>query len=148
MSYKLASYISLAFFFGVGLLFFLNGQSMPAGSRFDVGPAYFPSILSVMLMVACLAGLFTTWRRREDRVIDIPHPGRMFATLAVAVTFAVLWQVTGQFFPLAFVAVAALLFMLNPAGTARQKLVTALSISAILITLIYVLFVLVLRMRL
>lgn len=148
MSYKLASYVSLLFFFAIGLAFFLAASAMPDGDGYDVGPAFFPRIMSILMMATAVIGMVTTWRKSQDSHVEISKPFQLLATIGVAVAFVALWTLTGQFLPLSFLAVAVLLHLLNPQPMSRGKLIKTLTISAIVVAVFYVVFDLLLGLRL
>jgi len=147
VSYKLASSISLLFFFGVGLAFFLSARQMPTGFGHDVGPGFLPTALSLIMMSASVVGLISTLRKPDDRRLEFPAPGMLAFTAGLAVVFVAAWYVTEHFYPVTFLTLAALLYVLNPQSATWRKLASTLIVAGALVGIIYVLFGRVLGIR-
>src|SRR5688572_16420640 len=59
---------------GIGAGFLLVGQELEVGSSFRMGPGYFPTILSVLMIGLGLAMAVIAWRKpaQEDTIGRVP----------------------------------------------------------------------------
>jgi hypothetical protein len=70
---------------GVGAGFLWFGRELELGTSFRMGPGYFPTILSILMIVLGLAMVTLAWRKpaQEDAVGTVPWLGLALITLPV-----------------------------------------------------------------
>lgn len=147
MQYKTASYLSLLFFFIIGASFVLGARELPAGRGHDFGPAFVPTILGVALMVFCILGAFGTYYQTANERLTISNPFSLAVTFGISIVYVALWYFVGQFYLWTFLAVAMLIFFLNPSSAVWSKLRLAVVIGLGLTFGIYFVFEFLLNVR-
>jgi hypothetical protein len=70
---------------GIGLGFLLFGRELEMGTSFRMGPGYFPTILSILMILLGLALAVIAWRRpgQEDVVGKVPWVGMALVVMPV-----------------------------------------------------------------
>lgn len=139
MSYKLASCISSLFFCILGILFFISAQKLPQPSGNFIGPGYFPTIISVLLVVLSIVSFITTLRNKDKRV-ELPKPENIILIIILSIAFIVSWYLTGLFYVTTFIVVVAMLYLLNPEKNYTRKIVVTLVIALFIVAFIYLVF--------
>lgn len=121
MSYKKASYIALTLLalLAVMYLWAATGLRDPR-TRGSIGPAYFPVILGVLLILLCFLSLVQTMRRATDETLSIPNIGYLLATIGATAAFMITWRVLGVFYPLVFILVTGLMVLFQPSASPRR----------------------------
>ncbi|MED4601379.1 tripartite tricarboxylate transporter TctB family protein [Paenibacillus validus] len=136
MGYKLATYISLLFFIGIGAFFFISSQTLPKSSSGQIGPAYFPGIVSVLLILCCILSFFTTMKK-NDQHIPLPNLRYIIWTIVLSALFTAVWEWMGLFYIVSFVFLAILIYLYDQAKPSFIKVCKAMGISLLMVLLVY-----------
>lgn len=121
MSYKLATYISLLFIVGLGILFFVLSFSFTSTLSKYVGPATFPQILSFLIVVFSVVSFITTKKQKHDQKIELPNFRIIARTVGVILLFILAWEFIGLFYIFSTIFVFSLLYYYNNAKHSRKK---------------------------
>ena len=155
MKQKHISIIAQAIITIIGLAMFIVAQGFEDfdGNNTYISSAYYPSIICILIVV------FGIWGIVED-VIAIKHGDNeakfkvenvrnLLLVLGAAIFVLAMWHFFSLFYPSVFAAVAVLMYFLRPNNESKMKHVGfSLLISAILLTLFYVIFDLALQVHL
>jgi hypothetical protein len=136
MGYKLATYISLLFFIGIGVFFLISSQTFPKSSGGQIGPAYFPGIVSVLLILCCILSLFTTMKKKDEH-IPLPNLRYIIWTIVLSALFTAVWEWMGLFYIVSFVFLAILIYLYDQAKPSFKKAYKASGISLLMVLLVY-----------
>ncbi|WP_209124583.1 tripartite tricarboxylate transporter TctB family protein [Alkalihalobacillus sp. BA299] len=145
MSYKIASYVSFLFFGIIGVWFYTSSLALPTVTR-GMGPGYFPKAISILIIITCIVGIFTTFRKTDERV-ELPNIKYMVSMTVLTILFVFIWAKTGIFYLSSFILVFILLYMFNQTKHSMKKVLNSLTISIIIILSIYVIFDYLLNVR-
>ncbi len=156
MSYKKASIIVLSILIALGIagcwlsIQIADSQSGISGSsnNFFGGPRFYPLLICALVVIFSIWALILVCRQKDDRIIEIHHKKNLLFVIAVVIIWAVLWQKVGQFYAVSFVAMAALLFFLNPEEQSAKKLLKSGGIALLVVSFVYAIFGAVLRIPL
>ena len=151
MNFRRASLCALTVTLFLGIMFFLFSFQLPlTAPKLYIGPGYYPRVLSVLLIVASLAGLYTNYRKKEniDMRIDLPNLRYFFLVLAMAVLIAVVWHFTERFYFICIFSTLILLWFLNPDPVSARKVAKTIFIDIVILGTIYLLFSVVLHLDL
>ncbi len=147
MSYKKATYITLAVFSIIGVVFFIMSTSfINHGGIKSVGPELFPQINSVLLIIACVLGAIGTFKK-EDKFIKFEKLGLIIFTLVWLLIFVAIWKYAKAFYLSAFILIFGLVFVYNPNKEIKKKLINAFILSLSLNLFIFIVFEKVLSIR-
>jgi hypothetical protein len=137
MGYKLATYVSLFFFIGIGVFFLISSQTLPKSSGGgQIGPAYFSSIVSVLLILCCILSIVTTMKKKDEH-IPLPNLRYIIWTIVLSALFTAVWQWIGLFYVLSFVFLAILIYLYDQAKPSFKKAFKASAISLLMVLLVY-----------
>lgn len=139
MSYKIASYVSLIFFAGIGVVFFTSSFNLPTASGQAIGPEYFPRLLSILLIIFCIISLITTMKKKEEHV-EFANPRYIIFTIILSVIFIGLWHMFGLFYIFAFVYMTILFYFYNQDKHSIKKALRYIAIALGMAIFLYVLF--------
>ena len=130
MQFKKATYIVNALFILLAGAFLVMITMFPDSViKLTIGPGYYPAIVCFLLIGAAAISMFKTYRYDEDRRIELPKLHNAAIVIGVAALFLVLWELTGMFYVVSFIAIAALLFFLNPQPDRKARLIKAACLS-------------------
>lgn len=118
------------------------------GTIFATGPQFYPMLLCGLFFVLAVISIIHTLRAKEVKYIDIPFPKNYVFILAVVILWTVLWQILDAFYPVSFLGVGAMLYVLNPDKSSWKKLFKTLCIDLIIVIFVYVVFSILLKMNL
>ena len=152
MSYKkttVYSYVILIVL-GIGAYYLATKIPYQADRVFAAGPIFYPQMLSGLVVLFSAIGLIMTLRKKEDRVVDFPFPKRYVAVLALLCVWTVLWEIFGRgyFYLITYVVCAGLLYYFNDAPHSVKKVGYTLAVDAIIVGIYYVLFNIIVQLRL
>jgi hypothetical protein len=133
---------------GIGMIYFSKDiKSIVTASSFINGPQFYPILLASLLILFCIISIFDT-SKKPDKIIELPNAEKLFVTLGVIVVWTTFWYLYGFFYPSSTIAVAVLLFYLNPAPIDRKKIsITALS-DMLIMAFVYLIFTVALKVQL
>ncbi|WP_099865906.1 tripartite tricarboxylate transporter TctB family protein [Pararhizobium haloflavum] len=148
MTYKRASYIALGILFVVGIAYLWHAIGLTdARARDAIGPAYFPTVLGVLLLVLCAASFLKTLRSSDERVVTIPNAGLVALSVVLAGLFIAAWQyLSAIFYPVVFALCLILMTLFSRAGGWKRHAVNVGATAALTVG-IYLLFDLVMQVR-
>lgn len=148
MSFKKGTYVVNALIALLALAFLIMAQNFPAALvKLSIQPSYYPTGVAVLLIVACAVSTVETYRK-EDKKIEIKNLFRVLMTIGICVAFAVLWRVTGYFYPVSLAATVALMYLLDPRESGLKKLGRVLLYSLILQAAVYLVFTQLMKFKL
>ena len=150
MSYRKTLLIVLTILGLLGIVFFVLALEFPKNSSaiFVAGPSFYPELLSGLMVVLSVAGIVSTLRTKEEKTLEIQNIGRYFLVLGIILTWVFLWQRFGYFYVVAFVCDFALLYLFNAEPNSWKKLGKTLLINSIMVAVFYVIFNLLMKVRL
>lgn len=139
MGYKKATYVSLLFFIVIGALFFISSRALPQSSSGQIGPAYFPSIVSILLIFCCILSFFATMKKNE---VHIPMPNFRYIiwTILLSALFTGVWEWMGLFYVTSFVFLAVLIYFYDQAKHSFKRALKASGSSLLMVLIVYVTF--------
>ncbi|MCM3716500.1 tripartite tricarboxylate transporter TctB family protein [Alkalihalobacillus oceani] len=143
MSYRLATYLSLLFLVGLGGLFIYTSLQFNEGAGGQViGPAFFPQLVSGLLIVMCIISAFTTWRKEKtsEDTLTIPQLKYILFTIAALVIFVALWDLFGLFYLFAFLFLFSLFYVYNRTDSKKKRILKAVGLSIAIGLFIYLVF--------
>lgn len=141
MRYKKASYIANALFIVLASAFLIMIALFPEPIvKLKIGPGYYPALICILLITACVLSIVSTYRGTEDRAIEMPNIKNALLIIGMVILFLVFWKLTKMFYVVSFLAVGTLLFFLNPQPETSVRLRKALMISLCMQGFIYVVF--------
>jgi hypothetical protein len=142
-SYKKANLcvLALLILMSAGMLYFTKDikSQMGSGSRFINGPKFYPMLLAVLMIVFCIISIADTLRK-PDKVLEFPNAHKAIVTAVITFVWILSWQYVGHFYLLSFIAMAILLFYLNPAPSNLKKLCRSLAYDGIIMICLYLVF--------
>lgn len=114
---------------------------LPEAAGGDVGAAFFPSSIAVIMIVLCAIGAALTLLRENREVLSFPGWKKIVVTIAAMVVYFTLWQQFGEFYLLSIIFLAGLTIFYGSDEKLDARFV-ALSIagSAMLVGVFYVFF--------
>ena len=141
MSYKSASYITPALLAAVAIAYLWAGPGLSdPRNRGGIGPAYFPTLLGVLMLVLCGLSAVRTWMSDDDRHIAVPNLGLVAASAGLTALFLLAWQFFhGYFYALALVFCFGLMLLFGR-GKGMRSHVIGLASSVAIVAGIYGLF--------
>jgi len=151
MSFRTMSLMSLTFTLLVSIFFFYLSFDLPMSTRgMVIGPGYYPRVVSALMAIASVAGLITNYRNRKTTqiIVDIPRPGYFFFVLILAIVFIAIWQMYGHYYMVSGLAILTLLWFLNPEPASPKKALKTALIGGGLLGFVFVIFGIVLQLRL
>ncbi|MCM3761123.1 tripartite tricarboxylate transporter TctB family protein [Alkalihalobacillus oceani] len=143
MSYRLATYLSLLFLAGLGVLFMYTSlQFNDRASGQIIGPAFFPQLVSGLLIFMCIISAFTTWRKEKtsDDTLNIPQLKYILFTIVALVIFVALWDAFGLFYLFALLFLSSLLYVYNRKDSTKKRILKAVGLSIVIGLFIYLVF--------
>ncbi len=136
-----AEFMAYGLVIAAGVVSLLQVSRLETRMPFDVGPAFFPGGLAVVMIVLAAIGALRTARARNEEVFEIEGGRKVALTLGATVALFVLWSVVGHFFLLAFLYLAGLLLLFFADGAlTRRHVVWILVGSALSTGIAYVVF--------
>lgn len=149
MSYKKGTIIADIVIALLAGAFIVMAKAFPAPLvKLQIMPSYYPTGVASLLIIFCVISLIKTFRTQDDRVVPVGNWGRIISVIIICILFAVLWKLTGLFYPVCFVATAALMFILNPQKKSLKKVGKALLYSLITQAVVYLVFTRLMHFRL
>lgn len=140
MSYKKGTYISLLFITAVGILFYAASMALPSPQASqDIGPDYFPKIISVLLVICCVINFFTT-KKKKDEHLEMRNLGLIMFTVILMILFVAVWGIVGKFYVISFIFLTILIYVYNQAKHSLKKILISSAISLGLTLFVYVIF--------
>lgn len=121
-------------FIALAVLFGWQAQMLPMGSSVRMGPGYFPMVLSGMMGFLGLIVLIGGLRSQADAPTGIAWRGLILLTLA-SVCFGFFMR------PLGFLPTLALTVFICTLGSQKFRLVTALTITAVMVVFSWAVFI-------
>lgn len=148
-----ASIVSEAILLIVGTYFMYNALFVLKWQKqWYRSGSLFPIIASAVLIVAALVGLYQDLygvNKGSTAVIKIGDLKRMPMILGIMVAELVLWQVAGFFYASMFIGTSAMIAMMNVVEKNwKTRALMAVSISAVFIGFVYLIFDIVCRISL
>lgn len=138
MSYKKIKYLFLILLIGIALACFFAANQLPTSDN-GVGPQYFPQILSILLIILCVASIFST-AKKEDERFEIPNIFMILLTIGLIICFILLWSSLGQFYIVSFIFISSLILLFTPKKRTIQHILSNLGVSLVITVSIYLLF--------
>lgn len=140
MSYKIASYISFLLFAVIGIWFYSSSLALPpANTPNGIGPAYFPKVISILMVITCIVGVITTYLKNDERV-QLPKLIYMLPTIVLSILFVIVWSNTGKFYITSFILIFCLLYLFNQDKHSYKKVLKLIVITFIIVLFIFVIF--------
>jgi hypothetical protein len=140
VSYNRATYVSLLFFIVMGLVFYVSSLSIPkAIASQKIGPAYFPQIISILLILCCILSFFKT-RKKVDEHIKLPNFRFIIITVILMIIFVVIWSLFESFYITSFAFLGVLIYTYNQEKQSLKKVLISAAISFVLVAFVYVIF--------
>lgn len=140
MSYKTATYVSLLFFAAISIYFLTASAALPPASGNQIGPAYFPRAISILLILFCIISFFKTLKKKDEEKLRTPNLLYIVVTLLLTFFFVIVWQWTNRFYVPAFVFIAILIYLYNQTGHSSAKVIKSTVISLAIILAVYLIF--------
>ena len=141
MRFKKATYVANVLFILLAGAFLAMIAMFPDPMvKLTIGPGYYPAAICFLLIGASMISIFKTRKYDEDKDIELPKLHNAALVIGVVVLFLILWELTGMFYAVSFVAIGTLLFFLNPQPDKKARLIKALVISLCLQGFIYGVF--------
>ncbi len=142
MSKRKMNYMALLFITFVNAIYFFTIQSETSNVKHstDLGPGFFPNILSALLFIFCVIGFVGTFLNKEEKAITMNNKKEMIIMLALTVLMLIGWRLLDIFYISSLVYLAALFTIfrkhLGWKKSLYQGAITALVVTA----LIYIIF--------
>ncbi len=142
MTKKNATYLALLFIIVVDIIYFLSINLSGAGlaAPTELGPRYFPNVLSVLLLIFCVISLISTIKSGQKDKFEIPSAKYMVLTTIITVLFIASWSLFDLFYVSVFIFLTALFTIYRKIYGWKKSLyqgaITALFVTAF----IYVIF--------
>lgn len=133
----------------IGMLYFTKDikTQLGSGSLFINGPKFYPILLSSLMILFCVISIIDTLKK-PDKILEFPNAQKAIITSVVTVIWIALWQSYGYFYLLSFIAMAFLMFYLNPAPSGMKKLCSSLAYDAAITASLYLIFTVALKTNL
>jgi hypothetical protein len=144
VSYKRATVLANLLFAAAGIFVLRMTGDFP--ETFGIGPAYFPKVLSMLLIGFALYSTAATLLG-EGGHIALLKPGNILFVILSGVLFIFLWLRFQLFYATSFCVVTMMLFFLNPEKNILRKISVALAVGAVITLLVYLVFGRVLNFR-
>lgn len=121
---------------------------MPPGGVFTAGPRFYPMLLTGCTFAVCVLSIILTARKKEDKILEIPHINKNLFFIVTAAVWAAVWELTGDFYIISFFCTGLLIHVFNPAPNSPQKWRTTVVADVIITAFVYVIFELLLKIKL
>lgn len=129
-------------------MFFNMAHEFPVNETIPMsGPSYYPKLLCFFMVIFGMGGILTTARMPKDKYIEIPNIKNILFLVIILAIWAFLWQRFGYFYQIAFLAVGAILFYLNPEPISLKKIRNTVIIDVIIVGIFYIVFNLIMSVR-
>lgn len=137
-----------AFIIACGAMTIWQTSDLPESLPGDLGSAFFPQAMAVIMMALCVVGAVTAIANRSDERIVFEGGFKLIVTIAATALFFGLWSAFGYFYQLAFLFLFGLLTFYASDQKLTAKIVVLNAVgSAIFIALAYLFFTEVLYTR-
>ena len=108
--------------------------------KLQIMPSYYPIGIATLLLIFCAISIFKTAKLKDDKVIHVGNWKQIIFVIVICVLFVLFWKLTRLFYPVCFVATAALMYILNPQANSIKKLMKALLYSLATQAVVYLVF--------
>ena len=120
----------------------LEGMEM----HFVSGPKFYPIVLSVLMIIFCAFSILNTLKGPE-KTLEFRNIQKPIIVLVITFLWIFMWNYVGYFYLCSFVAMGLLMFYLNPEKFSFRKIYKSLVFDAIIVTSIYIIFSVALKMQ-
>lgn len=130
-----------AFIIVCGAVTIWQTSTLPESMPGDLGTAFFPQAMAVIMMVLCAMGAVSAILARDHERIAFGGGAKLIVTVAATAFFFGLWGALGYFYPLAFLFLFGLLTYYAADQTLTPRIVVFNAIgAAVFIGLAYLFF--------
>lgn len=142
MSYRIATYVSLLFIIGLGVLIIGTSMQFSTPDNQPVGPAFFPQVVSVLMILMSIVSIFTTkfQKKSEDEKIEVLNASHILFTIVFLIVFTLLWDLLGFSYILSFLFLLGLFYMYNQNSSLKKRITMAVSFSIIMNLFVFLVF--------
>jgi hypothetical protein len=144
VSYKLATVLANILFAAAGIFVLRMTGDFP--ETFGIGPAYFPKVLSMLLIGFALYSTVVALLG-EGGHIALPRPGNILFVILSGVLFIFLWLRFQLFYVSSFCVVVMMLLFLNPEKSIPIRIFAALAAGAVITLFVFLVFGRILNFR-
>jgi len=149
LSEKKVSIISLVLIAVFTIIYLIEAKSFPVIQGNSIGPAYFPVILSVIILSLCVLDLIITIVKKEDEQFRVPNLKYLLITIIMVGIFVVSWYATGLFYFISFFFFLVLTSIYRwGVGVFKKTLIINIVFSTGATLLVFLLFEVILNVKL
>lgn len=147
MSTKKATYTSLILITLLAIGYLVEANKLSAANNSStIGPSYFPTLLSILLIISCVVSWIQTMNK-DDKKFPLDNLKVIFTTISVTAFYFISWYFIGYFYLNTFIFLMVLLIIYSPKKEIKKNLFINLITSGGILIFIYVLFDLILKIK-
>lgn len=126
---------------GVAFLVLQQVQSLPAPVANEPGSAFFPKIISWLLIALCGLGAIKAIISGDTGKLEIPRLARLIISMAIIGVWVLAWQMLGHFYLLEFVLLVVMFSYYRwPIGLTARRLAENVVLALAVTVLCYLVF--------
>lgn len=115
-------------------------KSVGVKVAFVGGPQFYPMAIFALLIILAITDIVSTLRKSDDSVIEIPNLRYLLFTVGMMILWVGMWKLAIGFYPATAICGGIMLYVLNPSHSRRKRIVTAVTVDAILTAFLYLVF--------
>lgn len=148
LSYRKGSTVLLSMLMlaAVGIIFFAQKIKVIGVRSYIAGPKFYPILVGALMIFFCVLSLIEVWRKPEQ-VIELENVHRPAIIFLICGAWAALWQLYGNFYLFSAFFAALIMFYLNPQPVSPGKALKSAVQSGCIMLVIYLVFSVMLKIR-